>query len=69
MLEVAILNASKENPTLAQACRVARDRRPARVELAVRDLSRTLWNNAANSYELWFSGGTLPRACQPDAGS
>ncbi len=31
MLEVAIMNASKENPALADAYRAARDRRPSRV--------------------------------------
>ena len=138
MLEVAIMNASKENPALAEAYRAALDRRPARVfihvpneqvygclvklrdsfkdgdkaairfpavrkyagvadsnqeirffhsedrdraeqvtglfatlglELAVKDLSATQWAqaNAPNSYELWFSGKTLPPTCQPQA--
>jgi len=35
MLEVAIINASKENPALADAYRVARERRPSRVFLHV----------------------------------
>ena len=138
MLEVAIMNASKENPALAEAYRAALDRRPARVfihvpneqvygclvklrdsfkdgdkaairfpavrkyagvadsnqeirffhsedrdraeqitglfatlglELAVKDLSATqlAQANAPNSYELWFSGKTLPPTCQPQA--
>jgi len=135
MLEVAIMNASKENPALADAYREARERRPARVfvhvpnervyaclvklrdsfkdgdkaavlfpavrkfagfadsnqeirffhpddraraeqiagffgtlglELAVKDLSGSQWaaSNAPNSYELWFSGRTMPSICQ-----
>jgi hypothetical protein len=139
MLEVAILNASRENPALADAWREARDRRPSRVfvhvpderiyacivrlrdslkdgdkvairfpavrrfagfadsnqelrffhaedraraehiaglfatlglDLATKDLSGTAWaqESASNSYELWFSGKTIPRACEPQAG-
>jgi hypothetical protein len=135
MLEVAIVNASKENPALADAYHAALDRRPSRVfvhvpndqvygcivklrdsfkdgdkvsirfpavrkfagfadsnqeiryfhaddraraeqiaglfgtlglELAVKDLSGTQWasKNAQNSYELWFSGKTMPFICQ-----
>ena len=35
------------------------------LELTVQDLSATQWtqSNAANTYELWFSGRTLPPAC------
>jgi len=139
MLEVAILNASKENPEVAVAYRAALDRRPSRVfvhvpneqtyaclvklrdsfkdgdkaairfpavrkfagfadsnqeirffhtedraraeqiaglfatlglELATQDLSGTRWSqgNVPNSYELWFSGKTIPAICQPQAG-
>jgi hypothetical protein len=139
MLEVAILNASKENPALADAYRAALDRRPSRVfvhvpdeqtyacivklrdsfkdddktairfpavrkfagfadsnqelrffhagdqaraaqiaglfatlglELAVKDLSATRWSavQAPNSYELWFSGKSVPSICQQPAG-
>jgi hypothetical protein len=139
MLEVAILNASKENAAVAEAYRAALDRRPSRIfvhvpneeiyaclvklrdsfkdedkaairfpavrkfagfadsnqeirffhagdraraeqiaglfatlglELAAKDLSGTRWSqgNAPNSYELWFSGRTLPTPCQPQAG-
>ena len=135
MLEVAIQNAAKENPEVAEAYRVALLRRPARVfihvpddgtykclvtlrdsfkdtdkaairfpavrkfagyadsnqelrmfhaedkdrakqisslfgtlglELAIKDLSATEWanTNATNSFELWFSGKTLPTLCQ-----
>jgi hypothetical protein len=40
------------------------------LELTAQDLSGTQWaqNNSANSYELWFSGRTLPPACQQHAG-
>jgi hypothetical protein len=139
MLEVAILNASKENPELADAYRAARERRPSRVfvhvpdegiygclvklrdslkdpdkvsirfpavrtfkgfadsnqeirffhaedqaraeqiaglfatlglQLATKDLSTTRWSqeNAPNTYELWFSGMTLPAICAPQPG-
>jgi hypothetical protein len=139
MLEVAIMNASKENPAVADAYRTALDRRPSRVfvhvpneqvygcivklrdsfkdgdkvtirfpavrkfggvadsnqevryfhsedrpraeqivglfgalglELAVKDLSGSQWarNNAPNSYELWFSGKSMPSTCQQPAG-
>lgn len=139
MLEVAIMNASKENPALADAYRSALDRRPSRVfihvpneqtyacilklrdsfkdddkfairfpavrkfagfadsnqelryyhpddragaeriaelfgtlglGLVVKDLSGTQWarHNAPNSYELWFSGKTMPLICQEPAG-
>jgi hypothetical protein len=135
MLEVAIMNASKENPELADAYSAARARRPSRVflhvpneriyaclvklrdsfnegdkaairfpavrkfagfadsnqelryfhsedreragqiaglfatlglELEVKDLSSTPWSqgNAPNSYELWFSGRSIPPACE-----
>jgi hypothetical protein len=139
MLEAAIVNASRENPALADAWRAARERRPSRVfvhvpseqiyaclvklrdsfkdgdksairfpavrrfsgfadsnqeirffhvedreraeqiadlfatlglELATKDLSGTQWakDNAPNSYELWFSGRTIPPACEVRAG-
>lgn len=136
MLEVAILNAAKENPEVAEAYKIALERRPSRVfihvpnddiqaclvklrdafkdadkasvrfpavrkfqgyassnqeirffhaadkeranqiaglfgtlglMLEVKDLSKSEWasGNAPNSYELWFSGKTLPVLCQP----
>lgn len=136
MLEIAIQSAAKENPEVAEAYRIAQQRRPARVfihvpddktynclvvlrdsfkdadkagirfpavrkfagyadsnqeirffhaddqpkaaqiaglfgtlglELTLKDLSGTEWaaNNASNSYELWFSGRSLPTLCQP----
>ncbi len=39
------------------------------LDLAVKDLSATSWSstNAANSYELWFSGKRLPSMCQQEA--
>ncbi len=139
MLEVAILNASKENPEVAAAYRAALSRRPSRVfvhvpdeeiyacivklrdsfkeddkasirfpavrkfiavadsnqelrffhtadrpraeqikglfatlglELATKDLSGTKWSQgkAPNSYELWFSGRSMPETCLPKPG-
>ena len=43
---------------------------PLGLELAVKDLSATPWaqSNVPNSYELWFSGKSLPPICQPQAG-
>ena len=39
------------------------------MDLAVKDLSTTPWakGNAPNSYELWFSGRSLPPICQRTA--